>query len=105
MSPTPSQAKVDRPKSLNSASSGKEEEDQEDEISKEDEAIVPSKESPVLEWIRAFWRCSTALIIMLWLYSPPNTPSAISCLSHGPEMSYVGMLSESPGYLIIPVKH
>jgi len=98
-----SKVKPKRSAGLNSGDSGKDDEDEEDKTAKEDEINLPLEESPVLEWMRAFWRCSTALVIMMWLYLPPNTPSAISCLLQGPEMAFVGMLSESPGYFVMHV--
>ena len=41
------------------------------------------------------YRISTAMLLMMWIYLTPNSPSAISCLIEGPNEAYMSLLCES----------
>jgi hypothetical protein len=76
----------------------------EDPTGSDSEPIKPvikkeDRPSPLLNLTRCFWRISTALVLVVWLYLPPNTPSSIACLSEGPGKAYLGVLSEWSGVL------
>lgn len=41
------------------------------------------------------WRMVTAILLMVWIYLSPNTPSGISCLLQDSNGASMGFLSES----------
>jgi hypothetical protein len=42
-----------------------------------------------------FYRIMTSLLLMMWIYLTPNTPSAFSCLVQGSGQSRMSLLGES----------